>query len=188
MAYTYNPMNLNYPNFVELDEVVMQIIKRVVENSQSGNLGAGAYVDMTYTEGNLQLLENTNNTTTLITVGRDDENLNNYIPQMRAIGIIKPTYNIVYDIYVRISADRQNISKMIEIRDELIAALTYNISDGSSEKVILTATNGFSNSEYEISLYKNTVLPLRNIQREQLFNQNFFTSILSILFKIKKNT
>jgi hypothetical protein len=181
MPYAPNIINNNQPNYQELDEAVAQTIQTVVSGSTSGDLGNKALVDLAFTPTNLTNQKNLTTTLqALISIWRDNQNLNNRVPTYETT-YASQLYSVAYNLYVRVSADRNNIAYMDRVCQELINALVLNQYDNQMTLALV------GSNQYQIRLDKNKLLglPIRNLEPFG-GNTTFITSIITILFHIKK--
>jgi hypothetical protein len=191
MAYTYNIINNNQPNFEELDEFVIRTIAQVVLGSATGDLGNTAKVDQAFSESNLQTLGNTQGISTLISVTRDGQNQANLDFSLDN-SYTHPFWGFAYDIYIRIDANRNDQAKLERILRELINGLCLNIQkDGSGNDVpysnLLATADGWSNTTYYTFLDRNKQLGQPLIVKEPFgTNITYYTAVLTILFRIYK--
>ena len=187
MSYQYNPIDNSNSNYEELFEVVVRLVDQVVSSSTSGDLGEKALVDIADTDENLQQLTNDSGIDCLITIHQDLENLNNFDPSTRT-SYSNKHWQIAHDIYFRIPAERNNKSRLLRIMKEVMQAVCLNESDGTAFTTTLSTDDGWSGKTYSTYLNLNSQLAPFYTQTEPYNeNINFYTGILTILFKINQN-
>jgi len=188
MTYQVNIINNNQPVFEELDEFIVRLIDTVATNSTSGDLGSTSTVDIAFTDENLQNLENTSGETTLISVSRDNQNPNN-LDLSRKNSYTVPFWAFVYNIYIRVPAERNNQAKLERITKEIIDAVCLNESDGTPYQETLEVSDNWSGATYQTILRLNRQIGQTIFEKESFADStpNYYTAVIQILFKIKKN-